>query len=66
MVQFVNTSGLGSPEEEEDTRETEAVRQREYLERVTASQKHQLRQAERLHKLTYTKMLQAGQNGCQF
>ena len=36
----------------------EAVRQKEYLERVVSSQKHQLKQMEKLHKLTYAKMLQ--------
>ena len=45
-------------EQEDDTSiDHEAVRQKEYLERVVASQKHQLKQMEKLHKLTYSKMV---------
>ena len=44
-------------EQEEDDIDHEAVRQMEYLERVVASQKHQLKQMEKLHKLTNSKMI---------
>ena len=44
-------------QEEEDTINIEGVRQKEYLERVVASQKHQLKQMEKLHKLTNSKMI---------
>ena len=44
-------------EQEEDDIDHEAVRQKEYLERVVASQKHQLKQMEKLHKLTNSKMI---------
>ena len=52
------TSGLEVIEDEEENVDSEAVRQKEYLEKVVSSQKHQLRQMEKLHKLTYAKMLQ--------
>ena len=55
--QFV-TSGLSTDELDEDKVDNETVRQKEYLERVVSSQKHQLKQMEKLHKLTYNKMLQ--------
>ena len=42
-------------QEEEDTINIEGVRQKEYLERVVASQKHQLKQMEKLHKKINTK-----------
>ena len=58
LSQYLNTPGMDSLGEEEDTMDTETVRQKEYLERVVTSQKHQLRQMEKLHKLTYSKMLQ--------
>ena len=44
-------------EQEEETINHEGVRQKEYLERVVASQKHQLKQMEKLHKLTNSKMI---------
>ena len=44
-------------EQEEETINQEGVRQKEYLERVVASQKHQLKQMEKLHKLTNSKMI---------
>ena len=52
------TSGLSTDELDEDKVDNETVRQKEYLERVVSSQKHQLKQMEKLHKLTYNKMLQ--------
>lgn len=45
-------------EEDQDNVGDENVRQKEYLEKVVVSQKHQLKQMEKLHKLTYSKMLQ--------
>ena len=56
-IQFI-TTGIGVQDFEEETVDDEAVRQKEYLERVVSSQKHQLKQMEKLHKLTYAKMLQ--------
>ena len=44
-------------EQDDEDIDHEAVRQKEYLERVVASQKHQLRQMEKLHKLTHSKMV---------
>lgn len=44
-------------EQDDDDIDHEAVRQKEYLERVVASQKHQLKQMEKLHKLTHSKMV---------
>ena len=44
-------------EQDDEDIDHEAVRQKEYLERVVASQKHQLKQMEKLHKLTHSKMV---------
>ena len=52
------TTGLSTDDLDEDKVDNETVRQKEYLERVVSSQKHQLKQMEKLHKLTYNKMLQ--------
>ena len=52
--QFVRRNTVEQDDEDIDH---EAVRQKEYLERVVASQKHQLKQMEKLHKLTHSKMV---------
>ena len=44
-------------EQDDEDIDHEAVRQKEYLERVVSSQKHQLKQMEKLHKLTHSKMV---------
>ena len=44
-------------EEEEESREDETMRQKEFLEKVVASQKNQLKQLEKLQKLNCVKML---------
>ena len=43
--------------EEEESREDETMRQKEFLEKVVASQKNQLKQLEKLQKLNCVKML---------
>ena len=43
--------------EEEESREDETMRQKEFLEKVVVSQKNQLKQLEKLQKLNCVKML---------
>lgn len=50
-------SGNAAIHEEEDTMDNEAVRQKEYLEKVVSSLKNQLKQMEKLNKLNSAKML---------
>ena len=54
VYQFVRRNTVEQDDEDIDH---EAVRQKEYLERVVSSQKHQLKQMEKLHKLTHSKMV---------
>ena len=50
-------SGTTVPVEDDDSMDNEAVRQKEYLEKVVTSLKNQLRQMEKLNKMNSAKMM---------